>query len=383
MGPNDSVPVLFHWRWYYHVPTLLPWALIVLLLVGLKANRHRQAWLILIPLGLVLIVWGMPLRLLSMPSETMETLGFFFVSTAMAWSMVWLLGHCLAIRNRTITFFLILGAMLAMGAVSYAGRIERVDHAASMLIPFGFYVAIGLLAMTFTGYVCRENCSMPRFLGWLFAWICIVAMALMLIYGVAMMMLLPGLEVLGMLAFMMVVATLFLGGTLYLIILPFVILAFKSPFYQERFENIFRVKVGRRVDWVRPEILDDSPLSTEPTGNPITVDDVVGRWQFYLDRASVTVSVDFRPDGTFSEMVLANQGGVREWPGGTWTLEGPLVHLAGYVTAVEGVSESRTWWMIDTPSGLALFGGDDADPQTFFRMRLQQHPFAPTDELNR
>ena len=224
---------------------------------------------------------------------------------------------------------------------------------------------------------------MPQFLGWLVAWIGIVAMALMLLYGVVMMMLMPGLEFLGLFVMIVCFSTPFVGGTLYLITLPFVILAFKSPFYRERFEKLFRVKVGRRLDWAQPEILDDAPLSTEPTGKPVMVDDVIGRWQFYLDRASVTVSVDFRPDGTFSEMILANQGGVRECPGGTWTLEGALVHLTGYITAVEGVSESRTWWMIDTPSGLALFGGDDADPQTFFRMRLQQHPFAPTDEFNR
>ena len=375
--------MLFHWRWYYHVPTLPLWALIVLLLVGPKANRHRRAWLILIPLGLVLIVWDMPLRLLSMPSETMETLGFFFVSTAMAWSAVWLLGHWLAIRNRTITFFLIFGAMLAMGAASYAGRFERVDHVATMLIPFGLYVGVAALAMTLTGYICRDNCSMPRFLGWLLAWIFIITMTPMLLYSLVMIMFLPGLEFLGMIAMMIGVSTLFVGGTLYLITLPFVILAFKSPFYRERFEKLFRVKVGRRLDWAQPEILDDAPLSTEPTGKPVMVDDVIGRWQFYLDRASVTVSVDFRPDGTFSEMILANQGGVRECPGGTWTLEGALVHLTGYVTAVEGASESRTWWMVDTSSGLALFGGDDADPETFFRMRLQQHPFAPTDEFKR
>ena len=51
-GPRDGPPVVFHWRWWYHVPTLPLWAIAVVL-VGLKANRHRQAWLILVPLGLV------------------------------------------------------------------------------------------------------------------------------------------------------------------------------------------------------------------------------------------------------------------------------------------------------------------------------------------
>ena len=54
LGAKDGSPVTFPWRWYYSVPTLPLWALIVLLLVVPKANRHRQAWLILIPLGVVL-----------------------------------------------------------------------------------------------------------------------------------------------------------------------------------------------------------------------------------------------------------------------------------------------------------------------------------------
>ena len=42
-----------------------------------KANRDRQTWLILIPLGVVLLAWRMPTRLLSMPDGITETPGFF------------------------------------------------------------------------------------------------------------------------------------------------------------------------------------------------------------------------------------------------------------------------------------------------------------------
>ena len=92
LGPRDGPPVVFHWRWWYHVPSLPLWAILLLLLVVPKANRHRQAWLILIPLGLVLLVWRMPATLFSLPDGATETMGFFVVSLVMAWTMVWLSG---------------------------------------------------------------------------------------------------------------------------------------------------------------------------------------------------------------------------------------------------------------------------------------------------
>ena len=95
--------------------------------------------------------------------------------------------------------------------------------------------------------------------------------------------------------------------------------------------------------------------------------DVVGRWQFYLDRLSRAVLIEFRPDGTFAQTILPNQGGAKNCPGGTWRLEGPRIHLDGYVTATEeATNEARTWWVIDTTSGPALYGGDGIEPSGCF-----------------
>ena len=100
--------------------------------------------------------------------------------------------------------------------------------------------------------------------------------------------------------------------------------------------------------------------------------DLVGQWQLYLDSVSRTVSVDFRDDGTFAQRIVPNQGGIQECPGGTWSLEGASVRLAGYVTAGDGTSQSLTWRMVDTPSGLALYGGDGPDAPSFVWTRPGQ-----------
>jgi hypothetical protein len=44
------------------------------------------------------------------------------------------------------------------------------------------------------------------------------------------------------------VGWLVLGSIVYLLNLPFLVLAFKSPFYRERFESLFGVEVVRHSD---------------------------------------------------------------------------------------------------------------------------------------
>jgi hypothetical protein len=107
-------------------------------------------------------------------------------------------------------------------------------------------------------------------------------------------------------------------------------------------------------------------LVTDPTSKPVGPDDVAGKWQFYLDDLSKTVTLRFHADGTYEQTMADLHGATTQCPGGTWTLSGPYVELAGYVSARRGTTESMRWRMIDTPSGLGLFGGDD--PESPFAM---------------
>lgn len=107
-------------------------------------------------------------------------------------------------------------------------------------------------------------------------------------------------------------------------------------------------------------------IVTDPTAKPVGPDDLIGKWQFYLDDLSKTVTLHFHADGTYEQTMADLHGATTECPGGTWTLSGPNVELAGYVSARCGTTESMRWWMIDTPSGLRLFGGDD--PESPFAM---------------
>jgi hypothetical protein len=370
-GSSESQPLVFHWRWYYHVPSWPLGGLIFLLLLVPKANRNRQAWLILAPLGLVLLVWRMPLTLLSAPPSPTETLGFFVVSGAMAWSVVWLLGHRLGTGHRVVTSLLLWAVMFALGLASYFCHFEDTEELAPVSISYAVLVLILLAAMMLAGRRCRKTYAPRRFLLWHLAWLGVLTLTLPLAFLATL--LATGAEFRLVLMVLPITAmSLFLGGILCLVNLPFLVLAFKCPLYQERFQKLFRVAKAADVADDRDEPFDAGPLSTAPTTKQVTPDDVLGQWQFYLDSASRSVILDFRPDGTFVECIVPIQGATRECPAGTWKLEGPLVHLAGYVMAAQGVSQSCTWWLIDTPSGLALFGGDGPDGKSFFRLTRRQ-----------
>ena len=55
----------------------------LLVLIVPTVDRHWQAWLIFLPLGLVLLIWRMPLMLLGQSDESTEKLGDFVVAMAM------------------------------------------------------------------------------------------------------------------------------------------------------------------------------------------------------------------------------------------------------------------------------------------------------------
>lgn len=370
-GASISQPVVVSWAWYYDYPTLPVWGLIVLLLIVPKANRNRQAWLILIPLGLVLLLWRMPATLLALPDEVTETSGFFLVSAAMAWTVVWLLADRLATRHRTLTLVVVWTVMWAVGVASYHFYNADPDGWLPSVIGFGFFAAILPLGMLLSGYWCRKSYSRRRFRFWLFVWMLAPVAALMLSYAAFLTMVLePGM--LAMAATMlgvMALASVVYAAVLYLLNWPFLELAFRSPLYRRRFEKLFHVETVSSPESQELQLVDEPPISTDPTSQPVAADDLLGRWQFYQDSASATVTIEFHADGTFTQTVTLNQGGIRYCPGGTWKLAGPWVHLEGYATSGGQSGQSCDWRMIDTPAGLALFGGDGPDASSSFRIK--------------
>lgn len=197
LGPQarvESAPLWFNWRWYYHVPGLVLWLPIVALLLGPTRNRTGQAWLILVPVALVAVAWRMTSRLFGLPGDFEAGMGFVVNSLAVGWAAVWLLRPWPAERAGFARFLLALAVMAAAGVLGYWGH-------------FG------------TSYVGDMT-------------------PMVIFYGIS-------------------AVTLLAGGILYLVNLPFMILAFKSPLYRERFRTAYGLD---RTSAVGEESDEDSPF---------------------------------------------------------------------------------------------------------------------------
>ncbi len=364
------------WRWWYRVPSLGLWALIALLLVVRRANRRWQAWLILVPPVVVLLLWQMLAALLvalaSMPTSVAESFGFFVVSGVLGFTALWLLADWLLRPSRIVAPLVALAIMLAAGAIAYQGYFgaELTDNV-FLMIPYGISVLVLLTAIGLSA-ICSGSYRPVRFAAWLALWSVVGAVLAMVITVLVMVIVNPAEIPVGNLALLLlpilVMAPIW-GAILYLGGLPFMILAFNCPFYRKRFQDALRLKERSGPSPGRLELpRGDSPFALEPTAQAVGVENVAGRWQFYLDGLGKTVILDFLPDGSFAQAIAANVGGLEQCPGGSWRLEGAMVHVEGYVTAAGGAREARAWWMVDTPSGLALYGGDDSDGGPRFRM---------------
>ncbi len=367
LGDEESKPAFVQWQWAYYLPSLLIWLIVGLLLVVPKANRNRQAWLILIPPVLVITLWPMPFRLMPMPAEFALSFGLVFVSLAKAWTVVWLIGHWLARLHPLFSFLLTLAVMPAVGALCFLGEYGAIatDELLRWSIAFGILPFVLLAAMALSRFHCRKRYGPRRFMVWLLLWT--VVPLVVLIGGTSLPSLDAELIVLLWVFLRGMIMALFLAGMLYLVNLPFMILAFKSPFYRERFLAAFRLSERRHETLGQPTLM-------QPATGLVRGGELAGRWEFYLDELAKTVVVDLRPDGTFTQTIVENQGGIVDCPGGTWRPDGAAVHLTGYVTTAGGMAESRTWQIVETPSGPALLGGDDSDPDSLVRLTPKPRP---------
>jgi hypothetical protein len=337
------------------------------LLIVPKANRQPQAWLILIPLALIAMVWRMPARLVSLPAAETESFGYVVLTGALAWGAVWLMGDWLARRSGVVAFLAALGLLAALGSFSYVlhfgpasgeGVGSLVVYNLSALI----LVTAMLLARKLSGYRFRPG----ALLGWQILAIGVAACCVLLVY-VAIILAVTAAFANGanrilmfvvQAVFMLTIGTAVWTVLTWLFQLPFMLLVFNSPFYSKRFQSVLGLEERDRPVGPRPLSRPaDSPFLAQPAARSVEAGEIVGHWEFYLDELAGTVVIEFRPDGTFARGMVLNDGAVKQFADGTWELDGPAVRVDG-LSGVEGKegTELRTWWLADAPEGPILCG---------------------------
>ena len=239
-----SSPAIIHWKSHYSWPSLPLGILLAALLILPARNRRWQAWLILVPLALV----ATPLQalnvLLPAPSATVDSIAFFLTTLGTALAVVWLVGPWLSRRHPAAALLLGTTVMMATGALSCVS-FYGMPFAGEMTPPLALHavcVLCLLLAMTLTARSCRKDYRPGRFLLLLMMWMvpsvaaaaCVFIAPMVVIAGDPSMMLL---FLLGMVVYSLIGSVM-----MYLVNLPFMLLAFYCPFYRQRFQDAFRLQ---------------------------------------------------------------------------------------------------------------------------------------------
>jgi len=244
LGPSDGVAVIYNWKWYYSVPALMLWAVLVLAIVLVKANRNPRALLVLVPLLIVNLLWSIFKKAVGFPSAQAEMFNMLFYSLTVGIAILWLLAHKLGNRSRFVTFllaFTIMAFVSLTGAISYGG-LELSQQTVVALILLAILVFAMLLGFVLTGWWCRKRYRPVSFMLWLAVWIVAANIVTMLVVdSIVFIIQRVSVSISTVLLFVPVVGAV-LGAFLYAVVLPYMILALRSSFYRQRFYACLHLK---------------------------------------------------------------------------------------------------------------------------------------------
>jgi hypothetical protein len=216
----------------HHLCLFLPWIAVLLLFI-LPANRNPAAWWVLAPLGTVAaIACAVPAELAGQLSEVTDLFSLSFTSLAFGLASVWLTAPYLGRFPRVAVFFLALVILEVGSAVAYALRADWESFGVELLAFLMFLACSALvttLAMTLAALLCRRRYTPFRLAFWTAVflaavWLLIAAPFLGLAAVDA------GAEALTETA----PYVLLLALVTFIVVLPFLLLAFLQPHYRER-----------------------------------------------------------------------------------------------------------------------------------------------------
>ena len=242
LGPHESEPVTYNWNVVWNLVQIVPWFVLILLLQR-EPNRTRQAWMILVP---VVLVYGLSL-LVERALFAMGVDATPVSSVPMGLGALWLLSYKLqplSARKAFVVAAAILAAMGFLSAVCYSGLSPDTLTVTSVLV-YAVGACAMLLAMTIARLFCRRSYSTTRFMLWLL--LCLVLMCTCLMVPQAIIMVGVMGSFMSGYAWVMVLPAI-VGGVMaglvtYVIVVPFMILAFRNSLYRARFHSIFRLGV--------------------------------------------------------------------------------------------------------------------------------------------
>ena len=233
LAPTEGEPILYTWRWYHSATGMGLWAVLILAIVGPRANRTPKALLILIPLAVVSLGWFLFRRQMGGDSSDHIVFGVMVRALAVGSASLWLLAHRFAARTWYKT--LLVATAIALG-VALTGGLSLGIGSGETVVALAFICVMMVAtvlgyALAVRGYRTRRAW---RFLAWqatgtialCFAGVSIMALILLLILG--------GPDNIGEVLVAVTAAGLTVGVAAFLIALPFTILGLCSSFFRQR-----------------------------------------------------------------------------------------------------------------------------------------------------
>jgi hypothetical protein len=240
LGAATGPAAAFEWTRPSLMPLLLPW-LGLLVLLTRRENRGWPAWWVCLPLAAVTaLIWGARPLFSFVPSTALDLFCESLQAVAFGVAAVWLLSNLLgSVPSRVAVFF---GTILVLGGFSLLAYAVRQDwsgpEAAGGLMLLGFFGGASALALSLAGRACQRRYAPLRLSCWVYAWLAAALMAVAApFFLLAALSGGPGWRE----GFFFLVTVLTLATATFTVLLPFLVLAFASPFYRRRIEALLHV----------------------------------------------------------------------------------------------------------------------------------------------
>ncbi len=220
------------------------WLALILAFVLPKSNRNHRALLIIAPLAVVNLLYLLLKTISGMPSSVAQQYDMLFHSISISIAVMWLIAHRLGNSNHSLTFLralVVMAVICLVGEISYFGLNFSQETFQTLTMSIMSALVI-LLGFVLAGRRCRIRYSSLRFMLYLAFWTIVVCLVSMFVVFLAVSIIQQMNVSISSVLIMIPIVSLILGACLYVIVFPFMILAFYSPFFRKRFYACLRLK---------------------------------------------------------------------------------------------------------------------------------------------
>lgn len=244
LGPTEGEPTLYTWRWYYCIPGMALWIVLVLAMVVPRANRTPGVLLILVPVLGVYLVWLGFARLLPFSASDNEVFAMIVLSLTVGTASLWLLGH-LSANGPWLK--MLIGALAVAAGVSFVGTLSfglgLGGETAQFVFLLSILMAAIVLGYALAGWRLRGRCRPLRLVVLLsLGTIATTVAGMFLLFAVWSTLSgeWPGMVV--RIVIFVVISGLIIGTCVALISLPFVLIGLRSPLFRPRLLACLRLQ---------------------------------------------------------------------------------------------------------------------------------------------